>query len=96
VACDGCTAQLQQHDDGPGEHDQRLACVPNFPITEYFVNFEAMGRKVAKNTFVVKDGYIDLPTTPGLGIELDEAALLRHKATGERRPRHIRTYDEEA
>ena len=25
-----------------------------------------------------KDGYIDLPTAPGLGIDLDEEALARH------------------
>jgi galactonate dehydratase len=75
---------------------QVSACIPNFLITEYFVNFETLGREVARNTFEVKDSYIDLPTRPGLGIEIDEAALLRHKASGERRPRHIRTYDEEA
>jgi galactonate dehydratase len=74
---------------------QVSACIPNFLITEYFVNFEAMGREVARSTFEVKDSYIELPTAPGLGIELDEAALLRHASSGERRPRHIRTYDEE-
>ena len=71
------------------------ACISNFLITEYFVNFEAMGREIARNTFEVKDSYIDLPTAPGLGIELDEAALLRHADGGERRRRHIRTYAEE-
>jgi galactonate dehydratase len=75
---------------------QVSACIPNFLITEYFVNFEAMGAEIAKKPFEVKDSYIDLPTAPGLGIELDEAALARHPLTGERRPRHIRTYDEES
>jgi galactonate dehydratase len=75
---------------------QVSACIPNFLITEYFVNFETLGREVAVNPFEVKDSYIELPTAPGLGIELDEAALLRHKPSGERHPRHIRTYDEEA
>jgi galactonate dehydratase len=28
-----------------------------------------------KKPFVVRDGYLDLPTGPGLGIELDEHAL---------------------
>jgi galactonate dehydratase len=74
---------------------QVSACIPNFLITEYFVNFEAMGREIARNTFEVKDSYIDLPTAPGLGIELDEAALVRHALRGERRPRHIRTHAEE-
>ena len=74
---------------------QVSACIPNFLITEYFVNFEAMGREIARNTFEVKDSCIALPTAPGLGIELDEAALVRHSLSGDRRPRRIRTYAEE-
>jgi galactonate dehydratase len=75
---------------------QVSACIPNFLITEYFVNFEAMGRELAKTPFEVNDSYIQLPTAPGLGLELDEAALLRHPLGAARRPRHIRTYAEEA
>jgi len=54
------------------------ATMPNFLITEYFVNFEEMGRTVAHDPFVVENSYIALPTTPGLGIELDEDELARH------------------
>src|SRR5207237_5562426 len=63
---------------------QVSACIPNFLITEYFVNFEALGREIAHPAFEVQDGYIKLPTAPGLGIELDEDALARHPL-GERR-----------
>ena len=56
---------------------QTAAAIPNFLITEYFVNFEARGRDIARPGFVVQDGYITVPSTPGLGIELDEAALAR-------------------
>jgi galactonate dehydratase len=70
------------------------ACIPNFLITEYFVNFEAMGREIGRGGFSVTDGAIELPTGPGLGIELDEAALARHTLQA-RRPRHIRQYAEE-
>src|SRR6185436_12117424 len=56
---------------------QVAAAIPNFLITEYFVNFEARGRDIARPGFVVQDGYITAPSTPGLGIELDEAALAR-------------------
>jgi galactonate dehydratase len=73
---------------------QVSACIPNFLITEYFVNFEARGREIARGSFEVRDGYITLPTAPGLGIELDEAALARYPL-GERRQRHIRQYAEE-
>ncbi len=53
------------------------AAIPNFLITEYFVNLEAWGREVADPPFEVVDGYIALPDTPGLGIDLDESALAR-------------------
>ena len=52
------------------------AGMPNFLITEYFVNFEAEGRKVSSPAFQVEDGHIELPVGPGLGIDLDEAELL--------------------
>ena|SRR5579859_4160007 len=73
---------------------QVAACMPNFLITEYFVNFESVGREIAKTAFEVHDSYITLPTAPGLGIELDEAAL-RRRPLGERRPRAIRQYTDE-
>ncbi len=56
--------------------------IPNFLITEYFVNFEARGREIARPPFEVKAGYITVPMRPGLGIELDEAALARFPARG--------------
>ena len=54
------------------------AAMPNFLITEYFVNFEAAGRAIARPPFAVEQSHIALPTTPGLGIDLDEDALARH------------------
>jgi galactonate dehydratase len=57
---------------------QVAACIPNFLITEYFVNFEPRGNEVARQPFVVRDGYIDLPAGPGLGLELREDVLARY------------------
>lgn len=51
------------------------SAMPNFLITEYFVNFEERGKLFSDRSFVVEDGYITVPDTPGLGIALDEAAL---------------------
>ena len=51
------------------------ATMPNFLITEYFLNFEEVGREIARPFPVVEDSYIPLPTGKGLGIELDEEAL---------------------
>jgi L-alanine-DL-glutamate epimerase-like enolase superfamily enzyme len=49
--------------------------IPNFLITEYFVNLESFGQEIAHNPFQIKDGYIGIPQGPGLGIELNEDAL---------------------
>ena len=57
---------------------QVAATIPNFIITEYFVNLEEWGRGVAQPPFEVVDGYIEVPQRPGLGIELDEDALRRY------------------
>jgi galactonate dehydratase len=57
---------------------QVSAAIPNFLITEYFVNFEARGAEIAVNPLRVEQGYVALPTTPGLGIELREDVMARH------------------
>ena len=54
---------------------QVSAAIPNFLITEYFVNLEDLGNDIAKNPFEVQNGYIQIPDTPGLGIDLDEERL---------------------
>jgi galactonate dehydratase len=47
------------------------ACSPNFLCQEQV----SLGEGYLKQPFVVKDGYIELPTQPGLGITLDDEAL---------------------
>ena len=54
---------------------QVSAAIPNFLITEYFVNLEEFGRDIAVAPFEVENGYIRLPDTPGLGIDLNEDRL---------------------
>ncbi len=44
------------------------ACIPNFLCQEQVT----LGEGYLKEPFVLKDGYIDVPTKPGLGIELDD------------------------
>ena len=51
--------------------------MPNFLITDYFLNFEETGTEISRPSFKVHDSYITLPTTPGLGINLDEGALAK-------------------
>ena len=47
---------------------QLAASIPNFLCQEQL----SLGHGYLKKPFEVKDGYIDLPTRPGLGIELDD------------------------
>jgi len=50
---------------------QMAAAIPNFLCQEQV----SLGEGYIKKPFTVRDGYLDLPTGPGLGIELDENAL---------------------
>ena len=50
---------------------QLAASIPNFLCQEQV----SLGEGYLKKPFMVRDGYLDLPTGPGLGIELDENAL---------------------
>ena len=54
---------------------QVSAAIPNFLITEYFVNLEEFGKDIAKTPFAVENGYIPVPDAPGIGIDLDEDRL---------------------
>ena len=53
------------------------ACSPNFLVQEHPGNPGGadLGVGYLKEPFVMNDGYIDVPTKPGLGVELDEDAL---------------------
>jgi galactonate dehydratase len=50
---------------------QIAASIPNFLIQEQV----SLGDGYLKKPFTVRNGYLDLPTGPGLGIELDEEAV---------------------
>jgi galactonate dehydratase len=62
---------------GLGATMQLCANIPNFLITEYFVNLEGLGKQIAKNPWEVENGYIKVRNEPGLGIELEEEALAK-------------------
>jgi galactonate dehydratase len=50
---------------------QLAASIPNFLTQEQ----STLGEGYLKKPFKVREGYLDLPTGPGLGIELDENAM---------------------
>ncbi|MBI2940077.1 MAG: mandelate racemase/muconate lactonizing enzyme family protein [Chloroflexi bacterium] len=70
------------------------AAIPNFLITEYFVNWEEVAAEVAVTPLKREGGYLRLPTGPGLGMELDEEAL-RRRPYREFPKRNIRQYQDE-
>jgi galactonate dehydratase len=54
------------------------ACTPNFLITEYVHTREAIYQRYVKEPLRIVDGHVQLPTAPGLGVELDEEAIAAH------------------
>ncbi len=52
---------------------QASAVMPNFLIYEYMVHVEAFSQDISKNPIQADGGYIELPTEPGIGIDLDES-----------------------
>jgi galactonate dehydratase len=50
---------------------QLAAAIPNFLCQEH----RTLGEGYLKEPFVLKQGFVDIPTGPGLGIELDENAV---------------------
>jgi galactonate dehydratase len=54
------------------------ACTPNFLCQEHVTT----GEGYLKEPFKIVDGYIEVPTKPGLGVELDDEAIARQAHDG--------------
>ena len=52
--------------------------MPNFIITEYFLNMDQLTSAVTEDPLVVNNGKIKLSDKPGLGVNLNEKALEAH------------------
>jgi galactonate dehydratase len=53
------------------------ASIPNFLILEVALSQPHRDR-VQREGLVIKDGWIELPTRPGLGVELDHGVIAAH------------------
>lgn len=53
------------------------ACIPNFALQEYTGESESPKRELVKKTLTLEAGYLLVPDTPGIGIELDEEHIGR-------------------
>src|SRR6516225_5657762 len=64
------------------------ASIPLFLIQEGYLDGHIMPAGVARKSFTVdKEGYASLPQGPGLGVEMDEAAIAKVNADPQRRYR---------
>jgi hypothetical protein len=70
------------------------AVIPNFVIAECFINQLSACDEIAIAAIEVKDGWIELPTRPGLGIDIDVARLRKHPYRSYE-PRGLRHYWQE-
>jgi len=54
------------------------ALMSNFVIAEQFVNLIPPCDEIASQKLTIKDGWVDLPTAPGLGVDIDIDKLKKH------------------
>ncbi len=57
---------------------QLAACTQNFSILEIMYSDVVYRKDVTNENLTYKDGYIDIPDKPGLGIELNEEECLKY------------------
>ena len=82
----GLAPQLQQHHRRPGRHAcTSRAAMPNFLITEYFVNFEPRGAEVAVDRSASRVAISRCRAAPGLGIELARTSSRAMRIASSRR-----------
>jgi galactonate dehydratase len=67
---------------------QLAACIPNFALQEYPGGEDALPKsEVVNPPLTLEDGFLIVPDTPGIGVELAEDAQERYPY----RPRQVET-----
>lgn len=61
---------------------QLATCIPNFLILEGVERWDGFHAQLLKTPIEWKDGYVTPPTSPGLGVEIDEELAARHPYRG--------------
>jgi galactonate dehydratase len=71
--------------------------IPNFWIAECFVNLKPACDEIAAAPLIIQDSFVDLPTAPGIGIDLDVSRLRAkpYRNMGTRMGEGLRSYTEE-
>ena len=57
---------------------QLIAAIPHAPFLEFSVTESAIRKELLVNPFKQKDGFVDVPQTPGLGIELNTDIIKKY------------------
>jgi L-alanine-DL-glutamate epimerase-like enolase superfamily enzyme len=57
---------------------QLIAAIPHAPFLEFSVTESAIRKELLANPFVQKDGFVDVPQLPGLGIELNPEVIRKY------------------
>ena len=57
---------------------QLIAAIPHAPFLEFSVTESAIRKQLLANPFVQKDGFVDVPQLPGLGIELNPEVIRKY------------------
>ena len=55
-----------------------IAAMPNNPFLEFSVTESAIRKELLTKPFVQKDGFVEVPKGPGLGIELNPEVILKY------------------
>jgi L-rhamnonate dehydratase len=58
---------------------QFIAATPNAPVLEFSVTESPIRKGILKAPFKLVDGYVNVPQSPGLGIDLDEELIKKYK-----------------
>ena len=76
---------------------QLSALIPNFWIAECFINLKPACDEIAVQPLTVSDSFVDLPTVPGIGIDIDVARLRGrpYRDMGTRTGKGLRSFREE-
>jgi L-alanine-DL-glutamate epimerase-like enolase superfamily enzyme len=57
---------------------QLIAAIPHAPFLEFSVTESAIRKGLLVNPFTQKDGYVEVPQMPGLGIELNQEIIKKY------------------
>ncbi|MEO5891804.1 MAG: mandelate racemase/muconate lactonizing enzyme family protein [Ferruginibacter sp.] len=57
---------------------QLIAAIPHAPFLEFSITQSAIRRELLAEPFVQKDGWVDVPQKPGLGIELNPDIIKKY------------------